>query len=513
MKVTLFALNSSFTHTNLAVRYLASVLTADGIDCRIAEFNLKDKKKYILHDLVCSESDIYTFSVYIWNRNEMLTVADELKKLRPKCRIIFGGPEVSYENSEFFRAYPQVDTVIRGEGEAVISEICRNSEKYRYTCVDGLCNDAFINSGILYDKYPSKGDILYYESTRGCPFRCNYCLSSLSSAVRAKSSEQTLNDLYEFEKLPNKPRIIKFVDRTFNYDLERAKKIWRALGSDRFTMNYHFEIAADLLDAEAFEILSEIPKGKFQFEAGIQSTNMTTLKSVNRACSSEKAIKNLLLLKSFGNIHIHADLIAGLPYEDYESFKRSFDQTILCCHKLQLGFLKMLKGSRLRHLANEHGYIFETKPPYKVLANNYLSYNELYELERIADVIDRFYSKDNFKNTFEYILSICDSPFELFKELTNSLTDNAEKLSQHQCRLAMIELVRGDSIAMSALALDTLIWENKNPPAELQRYYRMLSNSNDIIYNIKENFKGYNDYNFNIYVGLSMIGNTNSKKI
>ena len=495
MKVTLFALNSSYTHTNLAVRYLASELESVGISTSIKEYTLKDRKASVLYRLACTDADIYAFSVYIWNRNEMLSYARDLKKLCPESFIIFGGPEVSFEDEAFLTEHPYIDILIRGEGESVISDLCRSPKSFRV--VDGICTDRFINTGILYDRYPSEGDILYYESTRGCPYRCSYCLSSLSQSVRAKGEDQVLRELKEFENLGNKPRIIKFIDRTFNYNIERAKRIWKALLDEKYTLNYHFEIAADLLDEECFDILSKMPVGKIQIEAGIQSTNERTLEAINRKTDSSKVIENLARLRSYENIHIHADLIAGLPYEDFESFARSFDNAILCCHKLQLGFLKMLKGSHIRESEADHGYIFESDPPYKVLSNNYISYNEIFRLERIALTVDRFYSSDRFSNTMEYMLRHSNSPFEFFSKLTDLQNKELSKTSQHECRLLLMKAIGNDEAALGRLALDTLIHENKSPPKELQIYYK--EHLKDIINSISENFKSCNNNNLYIY--------------
>ncbi len=495
MKITLFALNSSFTHTNLAIRYLASVAENAGHIASIKEYTLKDRKASVLHELVSTNADIYAFSVYIWNIREMLSYARELKKLRPCSYIILGGPEVSFENEEFFTRHPYVDVLIRGEGESVFPDVCASPESYKI--VDGKCTDIFLHLGILYDRYSSKGDILYYESTRGCPYRCSYCLSSLSEGIRAKSPEQTLTELKEFEKLKNKPRIIKFIDRTFNYDVKRAKTIWKALCSEEYSLNYHFEIAADLLDEECFDILSKMPEGKIQFEAGIQSINPTTLEAINRKPNSIKIIDNLTRLKSYGNIHIHADLIAGLPCENISSFAVSFDNAISCCHKLQLGFLKMLKGSHIREHAAEHGYLYESDPPYTVLSNNSMSYDQLYHLERIALTVDRFYSSRKFSNTMEYILACEGSPFEFFAKLCDLQTKELDKTSQHECRMMLIELIQHDENAMGRLALDTLTHENKNPPKELQAYY--TEHLKNIINAIPEKFKSCNSNNLHIY--------------
>lgn len=475
MKITLLAINSSYTHTNLAVRYLAYSLKCNDIPCEILEYNSKDKHDNILIDLYTSKSNIYAFSVYIWNREEMLLLAKELKMLLPDTHIILGGPEVSFEKEDFFCDHPYIDTLISGEGEGVLSDICTNVNDYKKRIVIGISNQEFFyNAPILYDLYPSKGDILYYESSRGCPHRCSYCLSSLTHGVYSKSPEKTLYDLKCFETLDKKPRIIKLVDRTFNYDPGRAKRIWKALSTKEYSLNYHFEICADTLDEESFKILERMPKGKIQLEAGIQSTNPDTLNAVNRKSDNTKALKNLLRIKKMGNIHVHADLIAGLAYENMESFKHSFDETIGCTHKLQLGFLKMLRGSKVRSEDNLHGYIYSPKPPYTVLANNYISLEEMHLLKQCAEVIDRIYSSERFTYTCEYITENSESPFDFFIGLTQRIARDIEKISQNELRLILFEHLKEsfcDTEVISRLALDTLIWENKNPPLCLREYY------------------------------------------
>lgn len=477
MKTTLFALNSSFVHTNLAIRYLADSLKKAGIDSDLCERNIKDKHHELLYELYCRNSDIYAFSVYIWNIDIMIELAQELKSLNSEAIIIFGGPEVSYENEDYFKNHPYVDILISGEGESVFPKICSDPKRYLKKCVKGEQSNLFKTAGILYDKYPAKGSIVYYESSRGCPHRCSYCLSSLTKGIRAKDAQQTLSELLDFEKLDNKPQIIKFIDRTFNYDIDRAKDIWRGLCDSKYTLNYHFEICADTLDEECFEIFSSMPPGKIQFEAGIQSTNEKTLKEINRKTNNTKALNNLLRIKQLGNIHVHADLIAGLPYEDTASFRRSFDDTIVCCDKLQLGFLKLLKGSSIRNAAEKHGYKYYSKAPYTVLCNKYMTYDDIYHLMNMAAVIDRIYSSNRFSYTMEYIISKSTSPYLVFCELSKRL-NCIDKISQHECNRIIYEYLKErftESEPIERLALDTLINENKNPPQYLNGYYKTES--------------------------------------
>jgi radical SAM superfamily enzyme YgiQ (UPF0313 family) len=274
--------------------------------------------------------------------------------------------------------------------------------------------------GILYREGDySSGTMLYYESSRGCPYKCAYCLSSATDGVRAKTVEQTLTDLREFEKLDTSIKIIKFVDRTFNFNVNRANEIWRALLSEEFTKNYHFEVCANLLNEESFEIFSKMPRGKIQLEIGLQSTNESTLDIISRHLDAHKIIAAARRIKEMGNIHVHLDLIAGLPYEDMESFKKSFDEAYFACDMLQLGFLKLLYGTRLREMATEYGYVASKKAPYTVLKSKWMSYEDLTLLTEMADILDRYREGGGFETSLEYALSGVESPFDFYLGLRN----------------------------------------------------------------------------------------------
>ena len=419
MKVVLFALNSSFIHTNLAVRCLYRSLSDSGIDTVIIEKNLKDNRNKILYELYNAHADVYGFSAYIWNIDAMLSLAEDLKCLLPDCRIIFGGPEVSFDDD----VPPFIDHIICGEGENVIADLCLNPSVYG-KIVQADRYDGFADEGILYDSVPvTQGDMLYYESSRGCPYNCSYCLSSTIHGLRMKSANKTIADLKHFEKLPNKIKVIKFVDRTFNSDMRRAKYIWHELLNDEFTLTYHFEICADLLDEESFMILSALPDGKVQLEVGIQSTNPQTLAAINRKTDIDKVLHNLQRLNSLGNMHIHADLIAGLPYETYDIFKASFNDVYGKCDMLQLGFLKLLKGTCIRRDADNWGYKYMSKAPYTVLSNDFISYDELMRLQDIENTLNRFGNSGRFDKSVEYIISLSPSPFDFYDRLTDYLAD------------------------------------------------------------------------------------------
>ena len=417
MKIVLFALNGSYSHTNLAVRAIGVSLKKAGNEVVIVEKNLKDTRLSVLETLVSQKADVYGFSVYIWNAAEMFAFASELKTLLPHALTVYGGPEVSFETEEFFRFHPEADVILAGEGEDAFVSLVRSFEKGELKKPSVIMAQPYRNfkeSGIYYDEIGEiPRGLVYYESVRGCPFSCAYCLSSREEGIRAKSVEKTLADLLVFEQFSD-IRTVKLVDRTFNFDRERAKKIWRALSEDVYTKEYHFEVSAALLDEESFEVLANAPKGKFRLEIGVQSTNPETVKAVSRALDTEKTLKALERLHEKGNLHIHADLIAGLPFEGYASFAKSFDDVYGKGNVLQLGILKLLRGSRMRREAALYGIVYSPNPPYRVLRTKELSFEELMRLERIDGLNDRFSNSGKFEYTFPYLPKVYGSPFGFF---------------------------------------------------------------------------------------------------
>lgn len=439
MKIVLFALNGSYSHTNLAIRCLRPALERAGYEVLLLEKNLRDRKNSILHTLYKQKADIYSFSCYIWNINEMLELACDLHSLLPESRIIFGGPEVSYDTHRF-SSLEYIDAIICGEGEERIAEVCNNIR-------DGIKIEKVIYQsnrpktlpeGILYreDDFAGRGrgTIVYYESSRGCPYSCAYCLSSAERGVRAKTVEETLSDLKDFESLDADFMIIKFVDRTFNFDIKRANAIWRAIAVREYTKKYHFEICASLLSDESFEILRSMPKDKIQLEVGLQSTNVNTLSAVSRHLDAAKTLENCMRIKEMGNIHLHLDLIAGLPYEDFSSFRRSFDAAYRCCDKLQLGFLKLLHGTTIRERAEDYGYKYMKEPPYTVFESRWISYDEMNILEKISFLLERYHESGNFGKCLEFALEKEESPFDFYLGLNDFIEKNdgreIQKISQ-----------------------------------------------------------------------------------
>ena len=446
MKVVLFGLNGSYSHTCLALRCLRAPLERAGYEVVICEYNLRDMNATVLSRLVSEKADVYSFSCYIWNIASMLDIAADLKALLPDSKIIFGGPEVSFDCERF--NFDFIDYIVRGEGEEAIVKLCnsiKNNEKID-RIIDGGVPCVMNDEGILYREGDfESGTMLYYESSRGCPYRCAYCLSSISGKVRAKSVEQTLTDLRTFETLDSKIKIIKFVDRTFNFDIKRANAIWRAILSDEFTKNYHFEVCANLLNEESFEIFGQMPKGKIQLEIGLQSTNSETLDIISRHLDAKKIISAAARVKALGNIHVHLDLIAGLPYEDMQSFRKSFDEAYYACDMLQLGFLKLLYGTELRNKTEEYGYVASKKAPYTVLKSKWMSFEELSLLAEIADIMDRYREGGGFETSLEYSLDNVPSPFDFYLGLRNFIADrdgrSIRKISQNDAYALLYQYI------------------------------------------------------------------------
>lgn len=460
LKLVLFSYNASHYHTNLAIRALRSAAGDLEIhpDVSVLEFSLKDKRDTVLHALYREDAPVYGFSAYIWNINETLSVAESLKKLRPDCKIFLGGPEVSFRADEVLEKHPFIDTVIVGEGEEGIKKLLSAYPDLPRK-IHGAPDSLFLSRKPHYflengtpEVLPS-GKFVYYESSRGCPFSCGYCLSGSDCTVRAKSAEDALADLYEFEKLNNDgSRTVKLVDRTFNYDLPRAKKIWRGLLDKKYTCRYHFEIQPSIIDSEALEILSHAPEGKFQFEAGIQSTDSVVLAECGRGGNIKKELENLKKLKAIKNVPVHVDLICGLPLDSFESIKRSVNEVYHLSDELQIGFLKLLSGTKIADNADKYGIKYRSEPPYEVLCTSTLSFDELYLLKGIAHTVDRVKNSGKFTLALDFLLGNISgntetdtsdnptpvppftnayvSPFDFFMSLSMSLGGNPAAYSQ-----------------------------------------------------------------------------------
>ena len=478
MKIVLFGMNGSFSHSNLAIRCLRDPLERDGFEVVLVEHTLRDRTAHILEHLYRENADIYGFSCYIWNIEPMLTLAQTLKSLLPDSKIVLGGPEVSY-GLERFENLSWIDAIVRGEGEEAMLSLCQAIREGRvYPRISGGDAVTFSDAGVHYREGEETGGILYYESSRGCPYSCAYCLSSATHGVRFKSVEQTLDELLEFEKIHAKCKVIKFVDRTFNADVKRANAIWRALLDEKYTKSYHFEICATLLNEESFDILSHFPKGKVQLEIGLQSTNKETLAASSRHIDAAKVIGAAKRIKDKGNVHVHLDLIAGLPYEDYTSFAKSFNDAYGSSDMLQLGFLKLLHGTELRERAEEYEYRYLPTPPYTVLQSKWITYEQMQRLVHSAEVLDRYLESGRFAHALWYLTPLMPSPFGFWEGLSIYLesqdTRPLQRISQPDAFRYLLEYAKEkmENVDLSKLkqmlAADFSQHENKNPPIFLR---------------------------------------------
>jgi len=440
MKVLLTALNSKYIHSNLAIYCLKKYAEEKGIasEINLAEYTINQRTEDILESIYEKSPDMVAFSVYIWNVEMIKELIWNLHNIRPDLPIWIGGPEVSFELEKTYSEFEGITGIIVGEGEEPFFELLEYYEgKRSLEKVDGVF---YINNGkttyrpngeclALSDvpfPYPNLLDqdldtlankIVYYESSRGCPFKCSYCLSSVDHKLRFRDLELVKKELQIF--LDAKVNQVKFVDRTFNCDRKRSLEIWKYIKeNDNGITNFHFEIGADLIDEAQLELISDMRPGLIQLEIGVQSTNEKTLKEIQRYVSFELLSKVVNKVKSFGNIHQHLDLIAGLPYEDYESFGHSFDDVYaLRPDQLQLGFLKVLKGSLMYDRKDEYGIVYKKNAPYEVLSTKWLSYNDVIKLKGLEEVLEIYYNSGQYINTLEYLMHFWERPFDFYQEL------------------------------------------------------------------------------------------------
>ncbi len=392
-----------------------------GFDSVIREFSINEPIGYILSELHRHRPDVVAFSCYIWNIEMVLKLSDDIKKINPQCAVILGGPEVSFCAEEIQAAHPSVDYVISGEGEAVWPLLLAALQQgeihprlpgvaFRVGQIPVSQDSSPLVAPLDELPYPYEGmdqiqkQILYYESSRGCPFKCSYCISSLQSGVRFMSLHRVKTDLEHMNAL--KPLEIKFVDRTFNCDQTRAQTIMEFITGLPGQTRYHMEISPQLLNESFLNYLEKLPQQRFAFEIGVQSTHGPTLKAINRPGDWDKISTYIRRLRRADNIHLHLDLIAGLPEESYSTFKTAFNQVYkLKPHHLQLGFLKMLPGTRMRLEAENGHYQFQSHPPYEVLSSSWLSYEEMVLLHHIEDVLEKYYNAGLAQATLEEIIT------------------------------------------------------------------------------------------------------------
>lgn len=424
MKKLLFVgINARYTHSNLALRYLRNSVDDLKYKTEILEFSINQDMLDILEQIALKQPDILAFSVYIWNTEITRQLLPEIKKILPDAEIVFGGPEVSYNPKDWLEKFPEIDFIICGAGEAGLKYLLENELTVQNPIIRKK-NPHFskIPFPYLQSDFPEiKDKYLYYESSRGCSFKCSYCLSSRSDQSLQFRDLETVKQELRF-LIEQKPNIIKFVDRTFNANKEHSREIWKFLIKLDPNITFHFEIHPELLDDEDLLILKTCPKGLFQFEIGIQSTNPETLKAIHRAHNCQKTANIVHQLMSFGNIHIHVDLIAGLPFEDMHSFEKSFNDIFnLKADHFQLGFLKVLPGTEMAENVDKFEIVSTNTSPYIILRNRWLSFDELNEIHKIETLLEIFSNSNRFNTTLKYLIPKFVSPFFFFIELLSFL--------------------------------------------------------------------------------------------
>ncbi|TBX11099.1 B12-binding domain-containing radical SAM protein [Clostridium perfringens] len=431
MKILLTAINSKYIHSNLAVRYLKAFTKDLDFQGDIKEFSINDRVENILEGIIEEKPDVVAFSCYIWNMEFVNRLAELIKLVDPNIEILYGGPEVSYEGKEFLENH-EGEYVIVGEGEKTFREFVL------YKLGEGKIEDIkglnYKRDGKVFENpkrpemdmnelvfpYTYEEDInnkiVYYEASRGCPFKCKYCLSSVMHGVRFLDVERVKKELKYF--MERGLKLVKFVDRTFNCNREYTVELLKYLSEQDTETRFHFEVAADLLTEEQIEILNNAPKGRFQLEVGVQTTNNEVLHNINRYITYENIKEKVLKVAAGKNVMQHLDLIAGLPGEDLESFKKSFnDVHAIRPDEIQLGFLKLLNGSSMREEAEKWGIVYSPYAPYEIIRSKDISYEELLLLKKVEAMVDKYYNSCKFNNVIKFFLNIYEKPFDFYYDL------------------------------------------------------------------------------------------------
>ena len=435
MKILLAACNAKYIHSNLAVYDLQAYASDYADHIVLKEYTINQQKDDIMRDIYLEHPDVVCVSCYIWNLSFVKELMADLIKILPGADFWAGGPEVSYDAEKFLAENSEFKGVMVGEGEETFKELAgyyveKNPQDLKD--MTGICyrdGDQIIHNGwrqimdlssipfIYKDLSEFKNRIIYYESSRGCPFSCSYCLSSIDKKLRFRDTETVKKELQFF--IDNKVPQVKFVDRTFNCKHDHAMAIWKYINEhDNGVTNFHFEISADLLREEELQEMSTMRPGLIQLEIGVQSTNPDTIKAIHRTMDFEKLKGIVDRIHSFENIHQHLDLIAGLPYEDYDSFRHSFnDVYALKPQQLQLGFLKVLKGSHMMEMCKEYGIVYKTQEPYEVLSTKWLDYDHVLKLKTVENMVEVYYNSGQFQNTLEYLENFFQDAFSIYERL------------------------------------------------------------------------------------------------
>lgn len=435
MKIVLTTLNAKYIHTALSLRLLKAYIAPD-FDAEIKEYTIKDPNLNIVTDLYEKNPDTIGFSCYIWNIEKTIEIVKMLKKVKPSLKIILGGPEVSFDVAYWMERIPEVDFIVSNEGEETFKHLLDEiTGEQKYHLIFGMSyrkgEEVIVNPprpNMNLDTIPTayrfeedlpdlKKRIVYFETSRGCPFSCQFCLSSIEVGVRYFEIERVKADLLYL--IHNGAKLIKFIDRTFNIKRDYALEIFRFLIDNHQGCVFQFEITADIMRPEVLEFLNtHAPPGIFRFEIGIQSTNDATNELVKRKQNFEKLSRTVTMIKEGGKIDQHLDLIAGLPEENYDSFRKTFNDVFaMRPEELQLGFLKMLRGTGLRNQAEQYGYIYMDHSPYEILGNDVLSFSEIIRIKRVEDILEKYWNAHRMDNTIEYLVqNEFETPFDFFQQ-------------------------------------------------------------------------------------------------
>ena len=485
MNILLTAINAKYIHSNPAVYSLRAYACRYGgsryeEEIRIAEYTINQPADEILMDIYVRHPDILCISCYLWNISYVEQLIREIPKILPDTKVWLGGPEVSYNAREMLNVYPGLAGVMCGEGEQIFLELLEtyaagNEPEEILTAREALdlSSIPFIYEHI--EDFDNR--IVYYESSRGCPFSCSYCLSSIDKCLRFRDPDLVRRELQFF--IDHEVPQVKFVDRTFNCRHDHAMAVWSYIKEhDLGITNFHFEVAADLLNEEEITLIRSMRPGLIQLEIGVQSTNPDTVREIRRRMDLAKVEKNVAAVREARNVHQHLDLIAGLPYEDYDSFARSFDRVYaMKPDQLQLGFLKVLKGSLMHEKTEEYGLVYQDRPPYEVLSTKWLSYSDVIRLKKIEEMVEVYYNSGQFRNTMEQLVRAYTSPFEMYDALADYYEKNGLSRISHS-RIARYEILHhfieetegAERIAeyREWLTLDLYLRDNvKNRPAFL----------------------------------------------
>ena len=510
MKILLTAINAKYIHSNLAVYSLKAYAQSfcasqnkmeqkdpvcENVRIEIAEYTINQQLDHILMDIYKKKPDMLCFSCYIWNIVYVEEIVREIKKIYPCLSIWLGGPEVSYDAKEVLQRLPEAEGVMKGEGEETFAHLAAGEDKSKITGITYRDHEGTIQENpwrkamdlskvpfIYRDIKEFEHKIIYYESSRGCPFSCSYCLSSIDKKLRFRELELVKKELQFFidQKVPQ----VKFVDRTFNCNHAHAMSIWKFLAEhDRGMTNFHFEISADMLNDEEVALIQSMRPGLIQLEIGVQSTNTETIREIRRTMNFGEVAKIVRAIQKNGNVHQHLDLIAGLPYENMESFAKSFDEVYaLKPQQLQLGFLKVLKGSYMEEQKENYGLVYKSQPPYEVLYTKWLGYGEVLRLKGIEEMVELYYNSGQYAYTLLELETYFDSPFEMYDRLSQYYERQDLHLASHN-RAARYEIFLGfisetvpaeeRSRYQELLTFDYYLRENAKSRPEFAGEYRL----------------------------------------